>query len=68
MKVLHLGRKNPMQQYRLETNWLGSWGHCQQHEQQCALAAKKGNIVGCTTRHIASRSLEAIIPLQSAWF
>ena len=47
MKVVHLGRKNPMQQYRLETNWLGSWGHWQQqHEPAVCPGSKEGQHPG----------------------
>ncbi|CAM5115094.1 unnamed protein product [Natator depressus] len=76
-RVLHLGRKNPMQCYRLGTDWLSSSSaekdlgitvdETLNISQQCALVAKKANsILGCISRSIASRSREVIIPLYSA--
>ncbi|CAM5152636.1 unnamed protein product [Eretmochelys imbricata] len=76
-RVLHLGWKNPMHCYRLETKWLDS-SSTEKHlgdtvdqkldmSQQCALVAKKANsILGCISRSIASRSRDVIIPLYSA--
>ncbi|GAB0182505.1 hypothetical protein GRJ2_000715800 [Grus japonensis] len=72
-KVLHLGRDNSKQQYRLGDEWrvkkdlgisvdekLGmSW--------QCVMAAQKGiRILGCIKRSVTSRSREGILPLYSA--
>ncbi|CAM5136637.1 unnamed protein product, partial [Eretmochelys imbricata] len=76
-RVLHLGQKNPMQCYRLGTNWLsGSSAEMDlgitvdekmDMGQQRAFVVKKANgILGCISRSIASRSREVIIPLYSA--
>ncbi|CAM4715861.1 unnamed protein product [Caretta caretta] len=75
-RVLHLGRKNPMHRYRLETDRLSSSSAEKDlgitvdakldMSQQCALVAKKANgTLGCISRSIASRSREVIIPLYS---
>ncbi|CAM5160620.1 unnamed protein product [Eretmochelys imbricata] len=75
-RVLHLGRKNPIQYYRLGTKWLGSSSAEKDlgvtvdkelgRSQQCALFAKKANgILGCISRGIASRSRDVIVPLYS---
>ncbi|KFR04155.1 hypothetical protein N306_00709, partial [Opisthocomus hoazin] len=76
-RVWHLGRKNPMEQYRLGVDLLES--SCVERDlgvlvgdrltmsQQCALAAKKANdILGCIRGSVASRSREVILPLYSA--
>jgi len=75
--VLHLGRNNPMQQYRPRTDLLES-SSAERHlgvleddeftvSQQCALAAKKANgILGCIKKSVASRSREVLLPLYSA--
>lgn len=77
-KVLHMGRNNPLEQYRLETDWLGS---SSAHKtlgvsvdtklyisQQCALAAKVSSKLGYMSRRTASRAGEVNIPLNSVLF
>ncbi|GAB0183488.1 mitochondrial enolase superfamily member 1 [Grus japonensis] len=76
-RVLHLGRNNPMHQYRLGVDLLGSssaekdlgvpMDNKLSVSQQCALVAKKANgILGCMKKSVASRLREVILPLYSA--
>jgi len=75
--VLHLGRNNPMHQYRLRVALLESSSVEKDlgvlvddrltMSQQCALIAKKANgILGCFRRSVASRSREVLLSLYSA--
>ncbi|GAB0176148.1 mitochondrial enolase superfamily member 1 [Grus japonensis] len=76
-RVLHLGKNNPMHQYRLGVDLLGSStaekdlgvlvDNKLSMNQQCALVAKAANgILGCMQKSVASRSREVILPLYSA--
>jgi len=76
-RVLHLGRNNPMHQYRLGADLLGSSSVERDlavlvddkltMSQQCALAAKKANgILGCIRRSVGSRLREVLLPLYTA--
>jgi len=76
-RVLHLGRENPLYQYRLGADLL----ECSSAEkdlgvlvddkpvmsQQCALVTKKVNgILACTKKVVTSMSREVLLPLYSA--
>ncbi|GAB0183426.1 mitochondrial enolase superfamily member 1 [Grus japonensis] len=76
-RVLHLGRNNPMHQYRLGVDLWGSSSvekdlgvlvdNKLSMSQQCALMAKAANgILGCIQKSVASRSREVILPFCSA--
>ncbi|GAB0183498.1 hypothetical protein GRJ2_000815100 [Grus japonensis] len=76
-RVLHLGRNNPMHQYRLGVDLLGSssaekdlgvpMDNKLSMSQQCALVAKAANgILGGMKKSVASRWREVILPLCSA--
>jgi len=76
-KVLHMGRSNPRNKYRLGGGWLESGSEEMDlgvlvdeklnMSQQCMLAVQKANhIVGCIKRSVANRSREVILPLYSA--
>jgi len=76
-RILHLGRNNPMHQYKLGVELLQSSSVERDlgvlvddrltMSQQCALVAKKASgILGCIKRSVASRSREVLLPLYSA--
>jgi len=71
-RVLHLGRNNPMHQYRLGADLLeyisveSDLGVLVDDRltmsQQCALTAKKANgILGCIKKSVTSRSREVLL-------
>jgi len=76
-RVLHLGRNNPLHQYRLRADLLESssverdMGVLMDDRvtmsQQCALAAKKvDDLLGCIKKSVESRSSELTLPFYSA--
>ena len=76
-KVLHMGRNDPLEQYRLETDLLGSSSaektpgvsaDTMYISQQCALAAKVSSRLGDMSRSTASRAGEVNIPFNSVLF
>jgi len=76
-RVLHLGRNDPVHQYRLGADLLESSSVERDlgvlvddrltMSQQCALAARKADgILGCIRKSVASRLREVLLPLCSA--
>jgi len=75
-RVLHLGRKNPLQQYRLGADLLESSSAERDlgvlvddkltRSQHCGAVAKKTDgILGCIKSSVSSRSREVLLPLCS---
>jgi len=75
-KVLHTGRANPKQKYRLGREWIESSPEKKDLRvlvdeklsmtQQCALAAQKARcVLGCIPSSVARRSRDGILPLCS---
>ncbi|TRZ24141.1 hypothetical protein HGM15179_002947 [Zosterops borbonicus] len=74
--ALHFGHNNPLQHYRLGSQWLdspleerelGYWSTAAEHEPVCAQVAKKANgILAWISNSVASRTRVVIVPLHSA--
>ncbi|PKU39890.1 rna-directed dna polymerase from mobile element jockey-like [Limosa lapponica baueri] len=77
-RALHLGRSNPMNQYKLGVDLLETSSAERDlgllvdnkltMRQQCVLVAKKANgILGCIKKTVANRSREGILPSTLPW-
>jgi len=76
-RVQHLGSNNPIQQYRLVFDLLGSSSverdlgvlvddKLTMNQQLALVAMKSSGIPGCSKKSVASRSREVLLPLRSA--
>ena len=76
-KVLHMGRGNPKDKYRLGNEWIESSPEEKNFRvlvdkklnmtwQRLFAAQKASHILGCIKRSVTSRSREVILPLCSA--